>query len=373
MKFGIRRGWRETFERANTLWFVEGRSARAVDLYRSAARQAPRELVVRFQLARALWAVGRGGEAEAELDVVEAGRNRLSELGRSMLDEFVAQLRNPRAPLAEPSEPLDADLLQEVRLPAEGWGALARAARSRRMPGVAAYASSRATGSTGESTRDLEAGREAAIRELSYLAAMLPDRNRNQNRNRDQGQGQGQGQGEGRPEPGPRRTTSGAPSEDSPQARPPSPPPEPGTRMACPLVVTAATSSVLPDQDTVLRITVTNTGSEPVLVNGRMLLNTPDAPPGFGELWLSVDGPPGYHNRSRFFVRASDPPPQSFVVLEPAGSISADYPLLTYESLHLPGRYRLGVVYRNATSLRARGLDACTGSVGSERVTLIRP
>lgn len=112
-----------------------------------------------------------------------------------------------------------------------------------------------------------------------------------------------------------------------------------------------------------LILRLSNVDFRPVAVNRRMLLNTPTAPPAFGEIRLRVEGPPGYQNEITFNVRAGEPAPTDFIVLMPQESVERRYTLTDYESLHAPGNYRLVAEYGNSTPQNVRGLPAYVGSI----------
>jgi hypothetical protein len=90
--------------------------------------------------------------------------------------------------------------------------------------------------------------------------------------------------------------------------------------------------------------TLKNPTDGTLVVNRRMLLNHAGAP---GEIWLDVDGPAGYRNMRGFHVRAGRAPNELFVPLAPGASVEQRWNLDDYESLHVPGDYRVTATYHN--------------------------
>jgi hypothetical protein len=130
-------------------------------------------------------------------------------------------------------------------------------------------------------------------------------------------------------------------------------------------------SGVLNDRP-ILGVALANNSGSSLAVNRRLLLNAPGSPPEFGEIQVSLDGPPGYQNNVMYHVRAGLPRPEDFGVLHPGGRVEKSYDLMRYESLHLAGTYRLVVTYRNVVSANVDGLPAFTGTVQSPEVAFER-
>src|SRR5712691_2094195 len=159
------------FDEANRLWFGEGATARALARYDAAARAAPDDPVIAFQLARALWALGRTDEAASALAVAETNADRLTSLGRTLLGRARAQLAAPpRDTLPVDAASLDVDVLERLDLPAERWLDVAFAARQREMYGLAAHAFAR--GSSFHVT-ELDEEEHAMRKEASSALNML--------------------------------------------------------------------------------------------------------------------------------------------------------------------------------------------------------
>jgi hypothetical protein len=130
----------DDFARANELWAREGRTARALELYRLAQQAHPRDPVVAFQYARALWAVDRLAEAAAMLAITDAHRDQLSPAGAMLLDLWLEQVRQSPPPAGLPLETLDRDVLERQLDGGWDWRGVAESAADREMPGLARWA-----------------------------------------------------------------------------------------------------------------------------------------------------------------------------------------------------------------------------------------
>jgi hypothetical protein len=341
------------FDEANRLWFGVGASGRALAQYEVAAHAAPNDPVIAFQLARARWALGRQEEVAPALAAAEAHAEALSSTGRSVLVQARPRLASPPSEVPGiDSGSLDAEVLEQRGLPADRWLDVAQAARERELYGLAAHATARVSSFIDpELEREEHELRQAGRAAVSLLEAM-------------------------RAEPRPtvpdifeRRADEDRPVEPREPAaarRPARGPVAP----ALEIEIAPAVSTV--DDDIVLTVALSNRTGELLAVNARLLLNNPGSPPGYGELSLSVDGPPGYANNTAFNVRAGPPSPGDFVVLEREASVERSYRLRDYESLDAPGSYRIWVTYRNDTADAVGGLPAFVGSVSSEAVSIER-
>lgn len=341
------------FDEANRLWFGVGASGRALAQYEVAAHAAPNDPVIAFQLARARWALGRQDEVAPALAAAETHADALSPRGRTLLVQTRLRLASPpREVPGMDSASLDAEVLEERGLPPDRWLDVAQAAREREMYGLAAHATARVSSFIDpELEREEHELRQEGRAAVSLLEAM-------------------------RAEPRPavpdifeRHADADRPvatRERAAARRPVRGPVAP----ALEIEIAPAVSTV--DDDIVLRVVLSNRSGELLGVNARLLLNNPGAPPGYGELSLSVDGPPGYVNNTAFNVRAGPPTPGDFAVLEAGASVERTYPLRDYESLDVPGTYRIWVTYRNDTAESVGGLPAFVGSVSSDAVSIER-
>jgi hypothetical protein len=136
------------------------------------------------------------------------------------------------------------------------------------------------------------------------------------------------------------------------------------------ITVEPRTSAV--EQPVTLEVVLTNRCDHPLVVNRRLILNDPAVPAEYGDVYLSVKGPPAYQNRVTFSVRVGPPRDEDFGLLMTGGSFSRSYLLLHYESLHLPGVYQVQVTYRNTVRTFVRGIPPFVGEVSSAIVSIER-
>jgi hypothetical protein len=376
------------FEEANDLWYFQGLTRRALALYRQASGADPADPVVLYQLARALRAFSRFDEARAAL--VRAGEHagRLSPLGRELLAEELRRLSPPvpfRFTPPVDDENLDAERLARRELSSAEWLSLSNAAGERGMHGLAAYAIRNSGGGVLElieDEREAERDAHASVNELELMRA--------------------EGSSNNPALPAPARGDDERPSslvpttKQTPAPATPSAPPAPRTDALAPSAGTPTTddSSLVPRTGLTslhplavdirldpaggrgggpaLTVSLVNRGERPAAVNRRLLLNHPTSPPQYGELYLSVEGPQGYQNMTRYHVRAGAPRPEHFGLLAPGDSVSETYSLRDYESMHLPGTYKVWVTYRNTVPGSVHGLPVYVGSISSPAVSLER-
>jgi Tetratricopeptide repeat len=345
------------FDEANRLWFGEGASARALALYEQAAQAAPDDPVVAFQLARACWGLGHQNRAAAALAVAMEQADALSSLGRSILIRTRPRLAAPPPELPGlPSESLDVDVLEPLDLAPERWLDVAGAAELREMYGLAAHAVAR--GSTFVSL-ELEEDEHRLRNEASAAIDMLSAMFRSPRA------------------PGPARPGSPPPPPVAAAGPPPGRPARTATAdprsLRAPVVeidVVPRTSTV--DDPLVLAVRLVNPTNAPLAVNGRLLLNRPNSPQGYGEIGLSVDGPPGYANGMRFTIRTGAAGADDLVTLRPGGELERSYELTDYETLDAPGAYRIWVTYRNDVDGVVDGLRPFVGATSSQPVAIER-
>lgn len=138
------------------------------------------------------------------------------------------------------------------------------------------------------------------------------------------------------------------------------------------LSLVAEMPQVPPGEAIFVKMTISNAGSRPLTINGRMLLNHPAAPDTAREIDLQISGPPGYINLKKFYVNAGPPTPDHFVELQPAEYIERRYELTKYYSLHMAGAYQLTARYTNTSPVRHAGRPAWTGTLTSTAVTIMR-
>ena len=125
---------KEVFDDANYLWFNEGYTSRAVEKYKEAFRLSSDGLIIAFQLASALCALGRKDDALHYLAILDQGRQRLGEEGREQLDAIKRQCER-----AQPSttDADDIEQLERQKLSGNDWFRAAVSAESKGLYGVA--------------------------------------------------------------------------------------------------------------------------------------------------------------------------------------------------------------------------------------------
>ncbi len=170
----------QRFAQANDLWFENGATGRALALYRELADDDPRDPVARYQLSRALWALGAFEEARAHAEAAHAHRERLSDAGRETLDGWRARIAAPPAPWRYSGigpELLDSDVLERKDASPGEWQAVGLAAAERDLHGLAAEALGRGiTWPDHEQMREVEHERLDAGLERHLLERMVDPR-----------------------------------------------------------------------------------------------------------------------------------------------------------------------------------------------------
>jgi hypothetical protein len=122
-----------------------------------------------------------------------------------------------------------------------------------------------------------------------------------------------------------------------------------------------------PDEPIRLRLRLTNSGQEPVVVNARLGLNPSRRT---GEVWLDVDGP-AQSTPLIVSVNIGTPRPADFTTLAPGASVEKEYALRTYYAVTEPGDYTLRGTYHNKQA--GEGIieqTAWTGQVKSTPITI---
>jgi len=363
------------FAEANELWFQQGFTIQALARYQAAGKSDPTDPVVHYQLARALWAFSRFEEARAALVHAQAHSERLSPRGKELLTQEIDRLSHPlpfRSPSPVTEAELDVEHLQQKELSPSQWLDIAYAAREREMFGLAAYAFGHSSGSfrvhdLEEEEREMRGLAASALNRL-YVMRTEADRKRVQAISSRFEQAQVEKAQADTSAPSGQRTASLMPGPSRQVVRPqtqlaPSP-------LAVEIEISPARSSI--ETSVSLSVALINRSNRPLAVNQRLLLNQPSVPPEYGEIYLSVEGPPGYENLVAYHVRAGPPGPEHFDVLAPGESVSKSYALSKYESLHLPGSYTLWVTYRNTVRASVKGLPLFVGSIASEAVLFER-
>jgi len=122
-----------------------------------------------------------------------------------------------------------------------------------------------------------------------------------------------------------------------------------------------------PGTDILVRLQLTNSGQDPLIVNSRLALNRPHRS---GEVWLEVTGPEGQLVPFSAMVNVGTPTPDDLAILKPSRSAGKQYVLQTYyNTLAAPGEYTLKGTYRNTWGGEdlAAG-PAWTGTLSAEPV-----
>ncbi|HEX2087222.1 MAG TPA: DUF4288 domain-containing protein [Solirubrobacteraceae bacterium] len=107
---------------------------------------------------------------------------------------------------------------------------------------------------------------------------------------------------------------------------------------------------VPPGEDVVVTVALVNRGSEPVVVNRRLLATPEGTPEALRELTFEVRGPAGYVNRTRLHVNAGRAGSEHRVELAPGERVEKPVELTRLHSLHLPGEYAVRATYGRTRS-----------------------
>ncbi len=363
----------QLFKEANDLWFLQGFTNQAFKAYQAVVSEDPTDPVALYQLARALWAFSRLDEARERLIDAQRYTNRLSPLGIKLLTKEVHKLSSQpsfRFQLPVALSELDVERLEVKALSSSQWLDVAFGAGERGMFRVAAYAFSRISRpfqvlELDEDEREMELEAQNA---LTMLYAMRPEAEREE---KHPFEATSPGSEVIRP-PDPSLLTQKPRSSTSlPTKSSASPPTVTGQHpLALEISITPQKSGA--KEGLSLRVVLTNHSDRDMAVNKRLLLNHPNSPPGYGEIFLYVEGPPGYQNMVRYHIRVGLPRSDQFVLLPPKHSIEKTYELLNYESFHLPGIYRVWVTYRNTIKDTVKGVPLFVGELASRALSIER-
>ena|SRR5258707_397868 len=126
------------------------------------------------------------------------------------------------------------------------------------------------------------------------------------------------------------------------------------------------------DDPVIAQVILRNKGSQPLTVNGRLLLNKPFVPESMRDISFEIVGPPGYFSLIRFSKNVGPPETYHFVELKPGETLERTYILTKFYSMHEPGTYKIKATYLNTTGHNAFGRQAWIGKVDSPWVTLER-
>jgi len=357
----------DTFEKANRLWFHEGRTAAALAAYEEAVRETPNDPVLAFQLARVLWSLDRFDRARSMLEQAARHRKSLSASSQGLIDMWATMMQHPpeRAFLELPPALLDRDQLEADPSPVWDWRTVADAAAARRMFGLASYALSRWDGAPidVEEAKDIDHIETNRAIEENMLAQMYADREPPQAPVEVHGPPAERTHAEESGEVLPSRQTARPPI--SPAAPDEMPYPDLPT-IPLVLIVRAEPIDGPAGVPTTLLASLGNPTDKAQIVNRRMLLNNLNAP---GEIWLDVEGPEGYRNTRGFRVRAGEASNEFFISLAPSQTVEQSWNLDDYESMHVPGEYNVTLTYHNEAHQAPDGRPMAVGkAVGFIRV-----
>lgn len=113
-----------------------------------------------------------------------------------------------------------------------------------------------------------------------------------------------------------------------------------------------------------VKVQLTNAGEAPVLINNRLALNDPGAPPEAREISFAVTDPTG---KPVFFgarLNPGRPDARHFKALGPGASIERVYDLSDYYRFEVTGRYAIQASYQNQSD-PGDGSDSWKGAVKS--------
>lgn len=127
---------------------------------------------------------------------------------------------------------------------------------------------------------------------------------------------------------------------------------------------------VKPGEAVSLEFTLSNDGAEPVLVNGRFVVDEGDGLDGHFEVSFDVTGPDGEPLSFLADVDGFEPGPEDFVVVAPHGHHTASARLDHFFRFSAPGAYRLSATYRNTLPVERSGLRAFVGTLTAPPVEL---
>lgn len=115
-------------------------------------------------------------------------------------------------------------------------------------------------------------------------------------------------------------------------------------------------------------IVLTNEGTVPLVVNARLLMMPGRDIKNSGEVFFSIDGPPGSLNLKLFQVNAGPASAEDFIELFPGQTILKTYSLKKYFSYSDPGLYKVSVKYSNKVDIELNNLRSWIGVLTSNTV-----
>ena len=116
--------------------------------------------------------------------------------------------------------------------------------------------------------------------------------------------------------------------------------------------------------------TLRNTEQTPVLVNGRLALNAPFAPPRYREVALTITAPSGQPLPFMAKLNLGGAQDKHFKLLQPGETVQHSYALRDYYRFDQPGAYTAEASYQNqAEPSQAGSLQPWKGELSAEPVS----
>lgn len=103
------------------------------------------------------------------------------------------------------------------------------------------------------------------------------------------------------------------------------------------------------EQELAVNAVLSNTGSTPLWVNKRFLLNTVYSPKPFREIWLDVKAPNGKMLEFRCRIKAGYAREEHYAVLSPGESVKAEIKISNCFDMTEKGEYEIKAHYQDGT------------------------
>lgn len=116
------------------------------------------------------------------------------------------------------------------------------------------------------------------------------------------------------------------------------------------------------------KLVLRNAGDEPMLVNGRLVINKPFAPAPFRDVYFNLVNPAGEQAEFLLKINVGEPGSQDFTELAPGESAERPFELDTYYLLEQPGTYAVQATYESHAE-PPDGRQAWTGKLDAARIT----
>lgn len=102
-------------------------------------------------------------------------------------------------------------------------------------------------------------------------------------------------------------------------------------------------------QEVGVNVVLSNTGSSPLWVNKRFLLNTVHSPKPFREIWLDVKAPNGKMLEFRCRIKAGYAREEHYALLPPGGSVKAEMRISDCFDMQEKGIYQIKAHYQDGS------------------------